>query len=148
MKAGVAIETPPASILQRKLKTVRRTAPTGLAGRIEPSGLADGAGSAGSRGSASSTPESVVVSRRQTKPNEPAGILFNEQGYPLFRIGETDTLTSIASDHLGRASRWQQVYNMNRDQLQSPDKLQIGMLLKLPADASRVPLVDRTSSLR
>jgi len=37
---------------------------------------------------------------------------------------------------------------MNRDQLQSPDKLQIGMHLKLPADASRVPLVDRTSSLR
>lgn len=148
MKAGVAIETPPASILQRKMKTVRRTSPTGLAGRIEPSGRADGADSAGSPGSAISTPESVVVSRRQTQLNEPAGILFNEQGYPLFRIGKTDTLTSIASDHLGRASRWQQVYNMNRDQLQSPDKLQIGMLLKLPADASRVPLVDRTSSLR
>jgi LysM repeat protein len=149
MKAGVAIETPPASILQRKLKTVRRTtAPAGLAGRIEPSGRADRSGSAASRGSVSSAAESVVVSRLPTQPNESAGILFNEQGYPLFRIGKTDTLTSIASDHLGRASRWQQVYNMNRDQLQSPDKLQIGMLLKLPADASRVPLVDRTSSLR
>jgi LysM repeat protein len=149
MKAGVAIETPPASTLQRQLKTVRRTpAPTGLAGRIEPSGRADGAGSAGSRGSASSTSESVVVSRPPSQPNTLGGILFNEQGYPLFRIGKTDTLTSIAADHLGRASRWQQVYNMNRDQLQSPDKLQIGMLLKLPADASRVPLVDRTSSLR
>lgn len=90
----------------------------------------------------------MTVSRRETKPKQPSGILFNQQGYPMFRIGETDTLTSIASDHLGRASRWQQVYNMNRDQLQSPDKLQIGMLLKLPADASRVPLVDRTSSLR
>ncbi|MGZ0162515.1 MAG: LysM peptidoglycan-binding domain-containing protein [Planctomycetales bacterium] len=148
MKAGVAIETPPASVLQGRMKTVRRTAPSALAGRIEASGRADRSGSAGSVGSASSSGESVVVGRRETKPKQPAGILFNEQGYPMFRIGETDTLTSISSDHLGRASRWQQVYNMNRDQLQSPDKLQIGMLLKLPADASRVPLVDRTSSLR
>ena len=148
MKAGVSIETPPASVLQGRMKTVRRTTPSALAGRIETSGRADGAGSAGSVGSASSSGESVVVGRRETKPKQPAGILFNQQGYPMFRIGETDTLTSIASDHLGRASRWQQVYNMNRDQLQSPDKLQIGMLLKLPADASRVPLVDRTSSLR
>lgn len=148
MKTGVSIETPPASVLQQQLKTVRRTAPTGLAGRIEPSGRADRAGSIGASNSASSAAESVVVGRRETKPNEPSGILFNQQGYPLYRIGETDTLTSIASDHLGRASRWQQVYNMNRDQLQSPDKLQIGMLLKLPSDASRVPLVDRTSSLR
>ncbi len=148
MKTGVAIETPPASVLQRQLKTVRRAAPTGLAGRIEPSGRADGAGSSGSNNAASSAAESVVVGRRETQPKESSGILFNQQGYPLYRIGETDTLTSIASDHLGRASRWQQVYNMNRDQLQSPDKLQIGMLLKLPSDASRVPLVDRTSSLR
>jgi nucleoid-associated protein YgaU len=145
MKAGVAIETPPASILLQRMKTVRRTAPTGLAGRVEPSGRA---GSASLSASASSAAESVVVSRRETKPAEPSGILFTQQGYPLYRIGETDTLTSIASDHLGRASRWQQVYNMNRDQLQSPDKLQIGMLLKLPADASRVPLVDHVSSLR
>ena len=148
MKAGVVIEIPPASVLQGKLKTVRRTVPTGLAGRIEPSGRADGAGSSHSSNSASSAAESVVVSRRGMQSKEPSGILFNQQGYPLYRIGETDTLTSIASDHLGRASRWQQVYNMNRDQLQSPDKLQIGMLLKLPSDASRVPLVDRTSSLR
>jgi LysM repeat protein len=148
MKAGAVVKTPPASVLQGQLKTVRRAAPAGLAGRIESSGRADGAGAAGSIGSASSSAASNVVSRRPASESEASGILFNQQGYPLFRIGETDTLTSIASDHLGRASRWQQVFNMNRDQLQSPDKLQIGMLLKLPADASRVPLVDRTSSLR
>ena len=148
MKTGVVIQTPDAAVLQARLKTVPRPSPTALAGRIETSGRADRSGSAGSAGSASSASESVVVSRRETKANEPSGILFNEQGYPMFKIGETDTLTSIASDHLGRVSRWQQIYNMNRDQLQSPDKLQIGMLLKLPADASRVPLIDRTSSLR
>lgn len=145
MKTGAVIQTPDAAVLQGRLKTVLRPSPTALSGRIEASGRADRSGSAGSSSSAT---ESVVVSRRETTPDEQSGILFNEQGYPMFKIGETDTLTSIASDHLGRASRWQQVYNMNRDQLQSPDKLHIGMLLKLPADASRVPLVDRTSSLR
>jgi LysM repeat protein len=148
IKAGAVVQTPPASVLQGRLKTVRRATPAGLAGRIESSGRADHAGSAGSIGSASSSAASSVVSRRPASRAEPTGIWFNQQGYPMFRIGETDTLTSIASDHLGRASRWQQVFNMNRDQLQSPDKLQIGMHLKLPADASRVPLVDRTSSLR
>ena len=145
MKTGAVIQTPDAAVLQGRLKTVLRPSPTALSGRIEASGRAAPSGSADSISSAT---ESVVVGRRETTPTEPSGILFNEQGYPMFKIGETDTLTSIASDHLGRASRWQQVYNMNRDQLQSPDKLQIGMLLKLPADASRVPLVDRTSSLR
>jgi LysM repeat protein len=148
MKAGTVVQTPDAGVLQRKLTTVVRAAPTGLTGRIETSGRADGAGSSSSNGLEKSADGTVTASRQPTSGTEPSGILFNEQGYPLFRIGETDTLTSIASDHLGRSSRWEQVYNMNRDQLQSPDKLQIGMLLKLPADASRVPLIDRTSSLR
>lgn len=145
MKAGAVIQTPDASVLQRQMKTVRRTAPTGLTGSIETNGRADRSRSADS---SASSEETTVVSRRPAVQEEPSGILFNQQGYPMFRIGETDTLTSIAADHLGRASRWEQIYNMNRDQLQSPDKLHIGMLLKLPADASRVPLIDRTSSLR
>ena len=148
MKAGTVIQTPDASFLQSQLKTVRRTAPTGLTGSIETDGRADRAGNTDSDDSSASNAETVVVSRRPATQEEPSGILFNQQGYPMFRIGETDTLTSIAADHLGRASRWEQIYNMNRDRLQSPDKLQIGMVLKLPADASRVPLIDRTSSLR
>lgn len=148
MKAGTVIQTPDASFLQSQLKTVRRTAPTGLTGSIETDGRADRTGTIDSDDSSASNAETVVVSRRPAIQDEPSGILFNQQGYPMFRIGETDTLTSIAADHLGRASRWEQIYNMNRDRLQSPDKLQIGMVLKLPADASRVPLIDRTSSLR
>ena len=148
MRAGLIVQTPDASFLQRQLTTVSRSAPTGLTGEIES---VAGTGSTGPFGSMASTvaPSRTSVGNSQSASEvEPSGILFNEQGYPMFQIGQSDTLTSIASDHLGRASRWKQIFNMNRDQLQSPDKLQIGMLLKLPADASRVPLVDRTSSLR
>lgn len=139
MRAGQVLQTPDASVLQSMLKTVRPSTPTGLAGRIDIAGSPAGSGSSG---------RTTIRQPSPAASSQPSGILFNEQGYPMFRVGENHNLTTIASDHLGRASRWKQIFNMNRDQLQSPDELQIGMLLKLPADASRVPLVDRTSSLR
>lgn len=103
---------------------------------------------------AADTIESVENSRRidstassvGAEPSEPGGIFFNEQGYPMYRIGQKDTLTTIAARHLGRASRWKQIYHMNR--LQTPDSLQVGTVLKLPADASRVPLIARNTTFR
>jgi nucleoid-associated protein YgaU len=66
----------------------------------------------------------------------------------MFRVGDTDTLTTIAAEHLGRASRWQQIYRMNSDLLTEPEALRPGMELKLPADASRKRLVDRGREFR
>lgn len=77
-----------------------------------------------------------------------AGIFFNDQGYPMYRVGKQDSLTTIAASHLGRSSRWRQIFHMNRADLQSPEKLQIGMVLKLPADASRAPLIARAALRR
>ena len=77
-----------------------------------------------------------------------AGIFFNENNQPMFRVGKSDTLTTIAADHLGRWARWRQVYEMNRDQLDNPNKLQIGMVLKLPADASRTAMSKREGQIR
>jgi nucleoid-associated protein YgaU len=59
-------------------------------------------------------------------------------GQPLYRVGTGDTLTSIAQKHLGRASRWTQVYEMNLDVLPNADTLKPGTVLKLPLDASQV----------
>jgi hypothetical protein len=94
--------------------------------------------------------EDSVTARRAVidASDKPSGIYFSSQGYPMYRVGRDDNLTSISADHLGRASRWKQVFAMNRDILQSPSDLQVGMVLKLPADASKVPLTERTSSLR
>lgn len=89
-----------------------------------------------------------AVSAASNGPAESNGFFFSDQSYPMYRVGKEDTLTTIAASHLGRASRWRQIYHMNRAALQSPDRLQIGMVLQLPADASRAPLIARNSGIR
>ncbi len=65
------------------------------------------------------------------------GFQVDAGGQPVYLLGESDTLTGIATAHLGRASRWIQIYRLNRDQLPSPHKLKPGTVLRLPADAMR-----------
>ncbi|MBL8848691.1 MAG: LysM peptidoglycan-binding domain-containing protein [Planctomycetaceae bacterium] len=71
-------------------------------------------------------------------PNGPAGFSLDAQGRPQFRVATGDTLSDIAEKHLGRASRWRQVYGMNRDQLPDENSLTTGMILRLPSDATQV----------
>ena len=83
------------------------------------------------------------------KPQIPQqGIFFNAQGHPMYRVGEKDTLTTIAAEHLGRWSRWRQIYRMNQDQLPDPNKLALKIILRLPADASTTPLVSKDREIR
>ncbi|MFH1300103.1 MAG: LysM peptidoglycan-binding domain-containing protein, partial [Planctomycetota bacterium] len=82
------------------------------------------------------------------KPSKPAGFFISQDGRPMYRVGSTDTLTDISQKHLGRSSRWYQIYQINRQNLQNPNKLQIGTELQLPYDASRVSLVPGNSSSR
>ncbi len=70
-----------------------------------------------------------------------SGFRLSKTGEPTYIVGSGDTLGSIARGHLGRASRWVQIYQMNRKVVTNPKKLKIGTVLQLPADASRVRLV-------
>jgi len=113
MSPGAMIQTPGEAVLKQML-------------------LANSAASAGSTVAARPVGSPAVTPAQ--------GIFFNEKSKPMYRVGKSDTLTTIAADHLGRWARWRQVYEMNRDQLNNPNKLQIGMVLKLPADASRTAM--------
>lgn len=73
---------------------------------------------------------------------------YVEGGQPMYRVAKGDTLSGIAHKHLGRASRWIQVYGMNQSQLTSASSLKIGMVLRLPNDASRVSAVPESSASR
>ena len=121
MRPGMIVQTPDESILRRML----------LANSSASAGSAEAARPAGSP---PVTPEQ--------------GVFFDEKNQPRFRVGKSDTLTTIAVDHLGRWARWRQIYEMNRDQLDNPNKLQIGMILKLPADATRTAMTRRESGNR
>lgn len=51
-------------------------------------------------------------------------------------VAAGDTLSEIAQKHLGRASRWQEIADMNPSA--NPNALQVGMVLKLPQAAARL----------
>ena len=44
-----------------------------------------------------------------------------------------ETLSSIAGSRLGDASRWPEIYNLNRDKIENPKLIYPGQILKLPA---------------
>ena len=87
-------------------------------------------------GSRAPSPAIVVTSAERE-----SGFFTDQQGNPMYRIQENDTLTGISQRHLGRSSRWIQIYELNRDKLANPNQLKIGTMLKLPGDASRVRIV-------
>ena len=69
------------------------------------------------------------------------GFFLAKDGRPMYRTGRSDTLSAIAQNHLGRASRWKQIYQLNRDTLKNPNEVKDGLVLVLPDDASQVRMV-------
>jgi nucleoid-associated protein YgaU len=71
-------------------------------------------------------------------PTAPRGFSLDSSGRPQYRVAKGDTLSEIAERHLGRSSRWRQIYGMNKDQLADANSLTTGMVLRLPGDATQV----------
>lgn len=69
---------------------------------------------------------------------QPPGLYFDRDNRPLYHVGSRDTLSSIAQRHLGRASRWSQIYELNRRTLANAEAIRPGMWLTMPMDASQV----------
>ena len=55
-------------------------------------------------------------------------------GEQTYTVKKGDTLSQIAQHHYGKASKWHAIFEANRDQLDNPDLIQPGQVLKLPAD--------------
>ena len=49
-----------------------------------------------------------------------------------YTVKSGDTLSKIAKQHLGDANAYMDIFNLNKDQLKDPDKIQPGQVLKLP----------------
>jgi LysM repeat protein len=92
-----------------------------------------------------------VTSIREPTPNRPAAPIAPRAPTPVtvtsvtattataatsgktYTVKEHDTLSSISMTLYGTRSRWQDIYNANRDKLPSPEALHIGQVLSLPA---------------
>ena len=50
-----------------------------------------------------------------------------------YTVKAGDTLSAIAKEHLGNANAYMKIFEANRDQLNDPDKIKPGQVLKIPA---------------
>lgn len=54
-------------------------------------------------------------------------------GEQTYTVVKGDTLSHIAKHFYGKASGWHAIFDANRDQLDDPDRIQPGQVLKIPA---------------
>lgn len=70
----------------------------------------------------------------------PAGARYSDDDTEI-TVAPTDTLRSLATEHLGNPSRWREIFDLNAERVQvdgrrlaTPSALRVGWQLKLPAD--------------
>ncbi|TWH99173.1 LysM domain-containing protein [Luteimonas cucumeris] len=51
-----------------------------------------------------------------------------------YTVQKGDTLSAISKQFYGKASGWNAIFEANRDQLDDPDRIQPGQVLKIPLD--------------
>lgn len=54
-------------------------------------------------------------------------------GERTYTVAKGDTLSHIAQEHYGKASKWRAIFDANRDQIEDPDRIFPGQVLKIPA---------------
>lgn len=54
-------------------------------------------------------------------------------GETTYTVVKGDTLSHIAQAHYGKAGKWRAIFEANRDQIDDPDRIFPGQVLKLPA---------------
>ena len=52
-----------------------------------------------------------------------------------YTVVKGDSLSKIAKREYGNANRWRAIFEANRDQLDDPDLIKPGQVLKIPADS-------------
>jgi nucleoid-associated protein YgaU len=74
-------------------------------------------------------PQEIVADIQATAKSAAAAVR-------TYTVEKGDTLSKIAQELLGKASAYTQIFEANRDQLDNPDHIKPGQVLKIP-EASR-----------
>ena len=69
----------------------------------------------------------------QSKVSSTAEITGGGAGERSYTVESGDTLSHIAKAHYGKAGKWRAIFEANRDQIDDPDRIFPGQVLKIPA---------------
>ena len=89
------------------------------------------AGRSGGGGGSGSPDFSNVRGGSDTVPGNAGG--GGGGGEQTYTVASGDTLSHISQRFYGKASRWNAIYEANRDQLDDPDRIKPGQVLRIPA---------------
>jgi len=72
------------------------------------------------------------------RSKEAPDVSFDQPDGGRYTVVSGDTLSHIAKRFYGNANRWPRIFEANRDQLDDPDRIRPGQVLKIPdADDTR-----------
>ena len=74
-----------------------------------------------------------VVAQIDVTGGGAAGASAASTSAQTYTVKSGDTLSKIAKEHLGDANAYMAIFEANRDQLNDPDKIKPGQVLKIPA---------------
>jgi LysM repeat protein len=74
-----------------------------------------------------------IVADIKVDPNAAPAAAATQQ--TTYTVKSGDTLSKIAREHLGDANAYMKIFEANKDQLNDPDKIKPGQVLKIPAAA-------------
>lgn len=78
--------------------------------------------------------------RRALNPNDPENATLPPPPDAVtYVVRSGDSLSTISARYYGDSSRWQAIFNANRDQLQSPHAVRAGMQLRIPPAIAAAP---------
>lgn len=63
----------------------------------------------------------------------PAASSAAQKQEKLYTVKAGDTLSKISKEIYGDPNKYQKIFEANRDQLENPDKINVGQVLKIPA---------------
>jgi nucleoid-associated protein YgaU len=63
-----------------------------------------------------------------------AGWVLTIPGFRPYAVKAGDTLRSIAQGFYGAENQWPRIFNANRDQIDDPDVISVGWILRIPTD--------------
>jgi len=73
-----------------------------------------------------------IVADIQVTGGAAAAPASSAAGAKTYTVKSGDTLSKIAKEHLGNANAYMKIFDLNKDQLTDPNKIQPGQVLRLP----------------